>query len=155
MRKEILLAIVVGILAGLGVTYIIYTVRQAMLRNTTPSEIEQRRQESAPTPSPTTSSLTIKHPTPDFLTSEASVQVVGKALPESYIVVLAPKGEYITTADKDGDFAITVDLQEGGNKLTIVATTPEGQQETAVATAVYLKEPLTNTPTATPSGAAQ
>lgn len=155
MRKEILLAIIVGILAGLGVTYVIYSVRQAMLRSSTPSEIEQRRQESAPTPSPTTSSLTIKHPALDFLTYENSVQVVGKALPESYIVVLAPKGEYITTADKDGDFAITVDLQEGGNKLTVVATTPEGQQETAVATAVYLTSPI-ESPVATPSaGGAQ
>lgn len=141
MRKEILLAIVVGILAGLGVTYVVYTIRQTMLRSSTPSEIEQRRQQdSAPTPTPTSTSLSIRQPVPDFLTMEKSVRVVGKALPDSYIVVLAETGEFITTADKDGDFALSVDLQEGGNKLTIIATTPEGVQESAVATTVYITE---------------
>jgi hypothetical protein len=152
MRKEIFLAIVVGILAGLGVTYLIYNLRQSMLRSSTPSEIEQSRQQE-PTPTPTSSSLVIKQPVVDFLTDQDSVQVVGMALPNSFIVVLAPSGEYISTADQDGDFAIAVPLMLGGNKLTIVATTPDGQQETAVATAVYSTAEIPQS--ATPSGGAQ
>ncbi len=154
MRKEILLAIVVGILAGLGVTYLIYSLRQSMLRSSTPSEIEQSRQQE-PTPTPTSSSLVIKQPGVDFLTDQDSVQVVGRSLPNSYIVVLAASDEYLTTADADGDFAVTVDLIEGGNKLTIVATTPEGMQETAVATAVYNTADLSGSTAATTSGRTQ
>ncbi len=149
MRKEILLAIVVGIIAGLGVTYAIYVVRQNMLRSSTPGEIEQsRQQEVSSSPTPTASNLTIKQPVPDFLTDQDSVQIVGKALPQSYLVILTETGEVITTADQDGDFAVTVDLIEGGNKLTVVATTPEGQQESLVVTAVYLSVlPTANTAT--------
>lgn len=152
MRKEILLAIIVGILAGLGVTFGIYTLRQTLLRGSTPDKIEESRQKDQfATPAPSSSSLTIKSPTPDFLTNQKELQIVGKALPESYIVILAPTGEYITTADQDGDFATTIPLALGGNKITVTATTPEGQQESLVITAAYSTIDF-NSPNATRSG---
>lgn len=137
MRKEILLAIILGIAAGLGLTLVLYTVRQRFGGNRTPSAIEESRQKSA-SPSPTSaSSLSIQQPTNNLLTSEATVRIVGRALPQSYIIILTPNNEFFTTADQDGDFAQEVELQTGANLITVNSTTPEGQQETVSLSVVY------------------
>lgn len=152
MRKEILLAIIIGIIVGLGITFGVYTLRQKLFQNDTASMIEESRQGStSPSPTPLTN-LLIQQPEQDLLTREDSVQVVGRALPNSYIVILSNDTEYITTADKDGDFAQDVALVAGGNLLTIVATTPEGDQEQTVRNVIYSTIDL-NAPTA--SGSAQ
>lgn len=139
MRKEILLAIIVGVVFGLGVTFAVYTLRQRFFRNTTPDAIEQSRQQGANTnPSPTpNSTLSIQRPLQDFATDQNTVQIVGRAQSESLIVVLANNSEFVTSADKDGDFALQVSLVQGGNKLTVIATTSEGSQESAILNVVY------------------
>jgi len=138
MRKEILLAIVVGILVGLAITFGIYTIRQQLFRNQTPATIEESRSAGVATPTPTASStLTLQKPEQDFLTAEDSVQIVGRALPESYIVILANETEYITSADQDGDFSQEVALEAGGNKLTVVSIASTGEQETITRNVVF------------------
>lgn len=146
MRKEILLAIIVGVVFGLAATFGIYSLRQTLFRNTTPQAIEQSKLGVEATPSPTSNSrLVITNPTQDLFTEEKTVQVVGRALPESLVTILASNNEFIATADKDGDFSIEVTLTEGGNKLTVVATAPDGSQDTTVLNVVY----TTLSPTAT------
>lgn len=133
MRKEIILAIIVGVVFGLAATFGLYTLRQSIFRNTTPEAIEASKQGQQATPTPSSNArLTITSPEQDFFVEEKTTQVVGRALPDSIIVVLANNNEFITTADRDGDFAVTVTLTEGGNKLTVIATTPDGSQDTAV-----------------------
>ncbi|MCD8485072.1 hypothetical protein LRY65_02065 [Candidatus Woesebacteria bacterium] len=155
MRKEIILAIIVGVIVGLAITFGIYTVRQQIFRNQTPETIQESRLNEdnvAPTPTPTTT-LSIQQPEQDFLTSEDTVQVVGRALPNSYIVILASDEEYITTADQDGDFSQEVSLALGGNKLTIHAITSSGEKEIIVRNVVYSTVDLDNqnaSPSATP-----
>ncbi len=130
MRKEILLAIIVGVVFGLGATFGIYTVRQSLFRNTTPEAIEASKLgvQSSPTPTPN-NRLNISNPAQDLFTQEKSTRIVGRALADSLIVVLAENDEFITTADKDGDFSVEVELIEGGNLLTVVATAPDGSQD--------------------------
>ncbi len=144
MRKEIILAIIVGVIVGLAITFGIYTVRQQVFRNQTPTTIEESRTSTntTPTPSPN-STLSLQQPEQDLLTDESSVQVVGRALPNSYIVILAETDEYITTADQDGDFSQEVALEFGGNKLTIEAITSTGEKETVIRNVVYSTVDLT------------
>lgn len=152
MRKEILLAIVVGVVFGLGVTFAVYTLRQKLFRNTTPDTIEQSKQQTAgtgATPTPQTS-LVIKKPVQDLATDQETQQIVGRAQPNSIVVALAADDEFITTADQDGDFALEVALVLGGNKITVVATTPEGSQESTILNVVYA--PDLSAPTATAGG---
>lgn len=146
MRKEILLAIVVGIGAGLGITYAMYTLRQRLARNNTAETIQESRQMAAtPTPGPMTM-LTLQQPDQDTLTDEESIQVIGRSTPGSHIVILAEDTELITTADQDGDFAQTVPLVAGGNRITILAISPDGQQESLVRNVVYSTADLNASP---------
>ena len=155
MRKEILLAIIVGILVGLGITFGLYLLRQQFGDTSTVDTIEQSRlSETLPNETEEIQgSLTIQQPTPDTYTLESSIRVVGRSLPQSYIVVFVGTNEFITTADSDGDFSLTVTLAPGGNRVTIVATTPDGTQETVVRSVVYSEIDL-NAPVATESASA-
>jgi hypothetical protein len=137
MRKEIFVAIVVGILVGLAITFGLYSLREQIFKNRTAETIEETRKQLAqPSPTPL-SSISLQQPEQDLLTDEKTLKVVGRTLPGSYIVLLTPGNEYLTTADADGDFAHDVDLVAGGNRITIVVTSPDGKQETLVRNVVY------------------
>lgn len=146
MRKEIFIAIIVGVIVGLGITFGLYTVRQQLFNNRTAQEIENSRQQGAQSDDQPNSNmnLLIQQPDQDLFTQEKDVQVVGKALPESYIVILVGTREYITTADVDGDFAQTIEVDAGGNRVTIVATTQDGAQESVIRNIVYSTVDLNN-----------
>lgn len=144
MRKEILLAIVIGLIVGLGITFGLYTLRQNLIQRDTASKLDGNRTNTDATPTPNMT-LTLTEPKPDLYTTDASLQVTGKALPHSYIVVLAQGNEAITTADQDGDFSVRVTLAAGGNKLTVIATTPEGKQEQLITSVVYSTANLDDT----------
>ena len=138
MRKEILIAIIVGVIVGLGITFGLFTVRQRIFPNTTAREINSSREQNpTPTPTATQRNLVIQQPENNLLTDQSSVKVVGRALPNSYITILTPDNEALTVADQDGDFAQDVELDLGGNRVTVVAIAPDGQQEEVVLSVVY------------------
>lgn len=127
MRREILLALILGIMAGLAATYGLYQLR---LR------VADLNQQSLPSPTPALNAtpnaaqtLSLREPLDHAIVETSSVRLVGKALPYSSIVILTGDSEFITSADQDGDFATEIDLEEGGNPLHIVAITPEGKRE--------------------------
>jgi hypothetical protein len=161
MRKEILLAIIVGILVGLGLTFGLYLLRQQLGDNSTVDTIEQSRQGDATLPTEENlGTLIIQQPAVDMYTQEQELRIVGRAVPMSYIVALVGPEEFITTADDDGDFSLTVKLVAGGNRVSIVATSPDGSQETVVRSVVYsdvdLDAPASSSasPSATPRASA-
>jgi hypothetical protein len=151
MRKEIFLAIIVGIIVGLGITYGVYTLRQRFLPNKTAQEIANSRgQNPTPTPGTQQKTLTISRPENNLLTDQPEVKIVGRSAANSYITILAPSGEYITVADQDGDFAQDIELELGGNRLTVITILPDGQQEEIVLSVVYSTVDLNITDEATP-----
>ncbi len=149
MRKEILLAIVIGIIVGLGITFGLYVVRDRFQPRQTLQQIAGQ-QNATPTPV-VDGNLQIQQPKNNFYTQDSTVRVVGRSLPNSYIVILADDAEYITTADQDGDFSQEIELTEGANRVTVVSTTPEGAQEQVILSIVFSTADLT-TPASTPSG---
>lgn len=156
MRKEILLAIIVGIAVGLGLTFGLYLVRQRLDDSSTVRTIEESRQGSndSTLSQESNQSLVVQQPEADLFVSEAELRVVGRAIPNSYIVILVGTDEFITTADSDGDFSQTIQLTAGGNRVTVVATSPDGMQETVVRSVVFSEANLdapVSTASASPS----
>ncbi|NCN06670.1 MAG: hypothetical protein GW946_02390 [Candidatus Pacebacteria bacterium] len=130
MKKEILLAIIIGLAFGLVITYGLYRVRKA-----TQSAKTQPISTTAPT-TPTeepavAAQLTILHPEDNTVQEESSTTVTGTALPDTIIVLFANDMEYITTSDASGNFSFTVDLDEGSTILTVHAVNEDGETVTA------------------------
>lgn len=165
MKKEIIIAILVGSLVGLVITYGMYRASQAVKRavsNTTTIDASTNPLDMAsPNPDHLTQKdgLNITEPLDNLLSSDASIHVSGKTYPNSAIEVLTTDGEIVGMSDATGTFSLAVPLSAGANILIIRSqdNVHPGQEETR--SVVYSTADLsvsasspdaTSTPSATP-----
>ncbi len=152
MKKEMLIAIVIGFLLGLIITFGVYRLRVA-----------GNRSQSNLMPSPTTSAspavdslITIHSPAEGAIQEEKSATVTGSTIPDSYVVLFVNNTEYVRQSDEVGNFSFEVELADGSNLLTVHVLADDGQvitkERTVIVTTVYKEPPTeTATPSASPS----
>lgn len=133
MRKEIILAVIMGLSLGLFITYGVYTARNSL---------SQPKVSASPTPSAnldTTqvdSTLVIHSPEDERIQTEKSVLVSGNTIAGSLVVVLLDDQEHITTADNTGAFSRQLTLKGGANLISIHALDQNGQLTTVERTVI-------------------
>ncbi len=143
MRKEILLAIFIGMSLGLMITFGVYQSRQQSVvkQNLTSN---QAIVEVASTASATLAGqdfeLLINSPEPNLLSEDSELIVAGRSKANSFIVIFVNDQEYITTADEAGDFSTKVELEAGGNLLLITSVDEDGQQTEKQLSVIYEKK---------------
>ncbi|HUS51997.1 MAG TPA: hypothetical protein VMX77_00860 [Candidatus Bathyarchaeia archaeon] len=134
MRKEVLIAILIGFGLGLVITFGIWTANKALQ--------EAPAEEAAPTPEAEVSStpafsLTIDQPENNSISAEEEIAVSGSSVPEAVIVVLYDEGEKILEADENGLFETQITLAGGDNEIEISAYDNEGNETSQTLTVVY------------------
>ena len=138
MRKEILLAVFVGITLGLMITFGIYQNSENAKtgqNNTTDQLVNNSvSTESAVVQDP---QLVINSPEEDLFTNENELIVSGSGIPNSFIVILVNNIENITNADESGNFSLKVKLIEGGNLIEINSINEDGKQINKQRTVIY------------------
>lgn len=139
MKKEVLIAILIGFSLGLTITYGVYRVRLAMQEE--PPSIEQIVN-ATPTPSSEAQSIiAIHNPENGRVQTETSTTVAGTTLPNAFVVLFVNNDNYIQTSDATGNFSFEVPLVNGGNVLTTHVVNEDGQsvsvERTIVVTSVY------------------
>lgn len=141
MKKEVLIAIIIGFGIGLIITYGIYTAQTAIKNRTgtvqnttTDSEINQKTQEHT---------VHIVSPETETVSSEEEITLSGTTTPDSYIVILTSAEEYITRADQTGSFAKEITLEAGANFVTVTSISPNNIKATAQTTVSYTTASLT------------
>lgn len=154
MRKEVLLAIFIGLSLGLIITYGIYTARSS-----------RRSPTATPTPGPVvdplsspfeSTELIVTNPQDEIIQRDPDLTVTGTTWPNSFVVVVVKEREVITTADENGDFSVRVRLETGGNIITIVALNTDGRQVTQERTVTWAAdEDLAEEESASPSPTAR
>lgn len=135
MKKEVLLAIVIGFGIGLLITFGIYTARTALQKQAAASPSPQAAVTPAPSEKP--SSLTITEPKADTLTDTDKVTVSGTASPEATVALTTADTQKIVVADKTGHFSSEVELSGGVNTITITSFAADGTKSQASTTIVY------------------
>jgi hypothetical protein len=137
MRKEVILAIVGGVVLGLLVIGGLWWTNKATTEeslNITPTPVL----EQPPTLIPVSSlSLEIISPEDESIIEEEKITLEGKTAPESVVVVIYPEGENIVEADKEGNFETEITLVGGANEIKITAYDEEGNQAEKNLTLVY------------------
>jgi hypothetical protein len=142
MRKEILLAIFVGMSLGLMITFGIYQGRQ---NSTTKQNTDSNRAIINPVSSDSATlhkdaaELVVNSPEPNLLSKEAEIIVSGMSNPDSFIIIFVNDQEYITNADEAGNFSSKVKLEEGGNLLTVTSLDEDGRQVEKQLSVIYEK----------------
>jgi hypothetical protein len=127
MRKEILLAVFIGITLGLMITFGIYqnSERARVGQNNLTDQLINN-------PSGTqsavveTSQLVINSPEEDFFSEAEEIIVSGSSSVNSFLVVLVNDREYIGNTDESGNFSIKVTLDEGGNLIEVNSLDEDG-----------------------------
>lgn len=150
MKKEVIVAILIGLVLGLIITYGYYRAQTA-------GNADQNPDLSAtPEPSPNVDqagNLVLHSPQDEVLTDNQELQVAGTTDPGAFVVVFINEAEHVTTADESGNFSVSGKLSENANVIAVYSIDEDGKTSTIERTVVYsttsLLEPdLTATPAA-------
>jgi len=139
MKKEIILAIVLGLSFGLVITYGVYRANLSMTQ-----QPHERNQTSTPTPSPDSTAdnanLSLISPEDESVVTDSALTVAGKTFPNAYVVIFINDIENLTTADDQGNFSITGELELGSNFIITHVIDDNGvtttQERTVILTTV-------------------
>jgi len=137
MRKEVILAIVGGVVLGLLVIGGLWWTNRATTEenlNITPTPVLEQPPTLTSAPS---LSLEIISPEDESIIEEEKITLEGETAPESVVVVIYPEGENIVEADEEGNFETEITLVGGANEIKITAYDEEGNQAEKNLTLIY------------------
>lgn len=136
MRKEVLVAIIIGFGLGLVITFGIWTANKALKEAAPTTTAPTEEEEVTPTPTPTLE-LVIISPENNIISEEEIIEVSGQTTPRAIIAVTYPEGEKLFEADEDGSFSTEISLVGGDNLIEISVFNDEGDETTEILTIVY------------------
>lgn len=134
MRKELIIAIVIGLSLGLILTFGIYTANQAIKQKKTVKTIEVVQATPSPLPP---AALIIENPENNLVVTKTPLTINGKTSPKAVIAVYSEENESFGQADENGLFAISLPLSAGSNKIIVQSINQDNLTETQKLTIVY------------------
>ena len=137
MRKEVIIAIVLGFALGLVITFGIWNANKALKEKEQAPVTEQVTGAPQATPTVSSFSLAILAPEDESVQNEEKIAVVGTTEPGANVVVIFQTGETIVEADNSGKFEAEITLESGTNEINITATNEEGEEATKTIYLVY------------------
>ena len=132
MRKEVLIAVFIGLSMGLVITYGIYRV-QTSLNEPPGTEVADVADENASAllAQDTPTILSLHSPEDGTVQTETAVRISGTTLPNTFVVLFAGNEDFITTSDESGNFSFSTDLKQGTNIITVHVVDENGAVTTA------------------------
>ncbi len=138
MKKEIVIAILIGLSLGLFITYGIYQARTGISqpRNTRDKTVSEDQQFAG--------ELVLNTPIDEAVQNDTSLTVSGTTIPNSFVVVFVNNEEVITSSDDSGNFSVEVELEEGANIISVHVVDEDGRSISIEKTVVVSDETLTD-----------
>lgn len=139
MRKEVIVAIILGFALGLVITFGIWKANKALKSQTADETVSTTEEETItePTPSVSVFSLEIISPSDDGLSNEEKITLTGKTQSGSVVTVISEKDEEVLETDSAGNFETEVTLVSGVNEIEVSAFSPEGEEAVKKLSVVY------------------
>lgn len=142
MKKEVLIAILIGFGIGLIITFGIYRAQRAYQAN---------NQTQSPSPTPDTlppadqtHNLTITNPIDTAVVDQDVATITGTTSPGSFVTAVTSDYEAFTQADPDGNFTLDFQLEAGANLITLTSLGPQSQSVSRDLTLIYSTADLDN-----------
>jgi len=142
MKKEVLLAIIIGAVMGLFITFGIYQAQQADQES---AAVDVAQLELTPTPNleiEQAGKLTIHHPEDGLITEASSVKVAGQTVANAYVVIFVNDEPIIVTADETGNFSKEVELDDLNNIITVHSVDSDGNTNKIERTVIVYEDDL-------------
>ncbi len=141
MRKEVVVAIVLGFLLGLLIVGGFWWTNQ---RPASPvGQTEEKEQPLSSEEIPVQASeeplvfVRVNYPEEGAIIETSEVRISGQTVPGAVVVLIYAEGETIVTADDQGDFVGTALLTGGANEVKVVSYDYQGNKDEATLTIVY------------------
>ena len=138
MRKEVLIAIFIGILLGSAIAFGISRVNSYLSPKKDSAVASEQKPEEAQNID--TSQLIITQPEDNSVSSKDKITIKGSASPNSTVVIVSNLSEAVTQAKNDGSFEQEIGLDGGPNQITILAYDSQGNESKQIVTVVYSTE---------------
>lgn len=135
MRKEVLVAIILGVGLGLAVAFGIWRANLALA--------PKGAQTENPLPTPginAFSELVLTQPENNTVSEKDTVEVHGATQPFSTITITTGAEDYILEADNEGGFMQEVKLASGPNEIVVTSFDDEGEGTQEKLIVVYTTE---------------
>lgn len=122
LRKEMAIAIVLGLLFGAGVAFGLRKLPGRVAKNDASPSTQQPEIVASPTLLLDKAiSLEVLLPEHQALVYDSELAVSGKTTPSAIVAVTTSAGESVVTAGEDGTFSATVPLGDGANEVFIAS----------------------------------
>ncbi len=142
MKKEVILAILIGLVMGLFITFGFYYSQKSEEEDQTTTTIEEL-EVVKPTQDPEkVGKITIYNPEDEIIQEDLTTKVTGKTSANAFIVIYVNNDPIIIQADQTGNFSKEVELETLANVLRIHAVDADGNQHTEERTVIVYDEPL-------------
>jgi len=143
MRKEVLLAILVGASLGLLITFAVYQSRRSV-SDAQKDQVQEVLNHSANDEQEDSGQLAITSPENNLISDSQRLIVSGNTQPNNFVVIFVNNEETITNADESGNFSREVRLDQGANVLAIYGINQDGlvnqSKRTVIVDADFLNE---------------
>ena len=136
MFKELILAIIIGAILGLGITGGYMTMQhkseppkeKPIITEPTliPTDTNSPKAQNT-TPAP--EAITISSPEPNALVTSEKLSIAGIAPKNSNIIIVTPSNSFMGKSDDQGKFQIAITLDSGLNMVKITAIDQENTQK--------------------------
>ena len=137
MKKEVLIAIAIGLGIGLLITFSVYSAQRYLKEvNQIQSPVSEKATGSI-TPSEILPSLSLTSPIDESISKEAKISVIGITSPSAWVVILTEKGELTVQADTKGNFETSISLISGENEIEVKSFGDKGEVTSKTVTVVY------------------
>ena len=146
MRKEIILAILIGIGFGLFITFGVYQSQQSVNEAQNNQSQDLVKTQLSGDDAQAQSQLAISSPEDELLTDDKTLLVSGGTGPNNFVIIFVNNEEIITLADESGNFSVEVTLDEGANFLVIQSIDEDGKDCQVERTVIVNEEFLNDIP---------
>lgn len=156
MKKEVLIAIIIGFSVGLIITYGIHTAQTSLLAQKDAAESALSPTSNTTLTDPTgegTHSIIIYSPQTPEIVDEEPVRISGITTPYSMVSAIGVKVHTSSVADSQGSFVIELPLEAGVNVVQLDSFAPGGEHAAQALELVYTTKTFDKRDTASSSGA--
>ncbi len=142
-RKEITLAIIMGLVLALIIAGGIYRAKTA-IQNFDPKSLIPKKTEVSKDPdNKQTQKLFLELDTPDnSVTDQSKITISGKTLPSTYIAVTTEGNDYLIVPSDTGNFSQEITLIRGANMIKVTVFTSTGEKVESTRSVVYTTSTL-------------
>lgn len=147
MRKEIIIALIIGLCLGLVVAFGIRSARLSLAtrRNLSPTPLAIVNRDNNPN---STHSIFISVPEPYTITDQEKLTIIGNTTVNALVSVVSNSDQIATNADQSGAFTAAVTLEAGLNNIEIKSYNDQGETATTSFIVIYSTADLAATESA-------